>query len=143
MTRSFDYEVTKKLEFTVYGVAPISQNPEQTVTMQARVVIYVLDVDDNCPTFVTPTVITTRYSSPVPAETIVGRVQMTDADSKHNHLLSVTDTTNFKVDSEGNIRALRRLESLVELAYDFNVTATNTNNCKVRILKKMIFICHL
>ena len=94
--------------------------------MYTRVVIIVRDVDDNCPSFTTPSQITTRYSSPIKTDTIVGRVQLADSDSQYNHVLSVTDSTNFKIDSNGNIRTARILESLVQLNYSFNVTATNS-----------------
>ena len=58
---AFDYESRQSLEFYVYGVSSIIQNPEEVVTMRARVIITVLDVDDNCPTYDTPTFMNMNY----------------------------------------------------------------------------------
>ena len=89
VTNAFDYETTKRWEFTVTGLANIIQNPEQTVTMYARVIIIVRDIDDNCPTFTTPSVLNLRYSSPILSNTIIGRVKLADVDSQMNHALLV------------------------------------------------------
>ena len=94
--------------------------------MRTRVIIYVIDVDDNCPIFTTPTIMTANYSSPVPINTIVGRVKLSDADSQDNHTLSVSDNFNFDVDSHGNIKTVKSLVSLTERNYTINVTASNS-----------------
>lgn len=132
VTNAFDYETTKTWEFTVTGVASIVQNPEQTVTMYARVIIIVRDIDDNCPTFTTPSVLNLRYSSPIQSNTIIGRVKLADADSQMNHDLSVTDSSSFQIDGNGNIMTNRILDSLTQQNYSFNVTATTNNGCNVK-----------
>lgn len=131
VTNAFDYETTKRWEFTVTGLANIIQNPEQTVTMYARVIIIVRDIDDNCPTFTTPSVLNLRYSSPILSNTIIGRVKLADVDSQMNHALSVSDTTSFQIDANGNIMSNRILESLTQQNYTFKVTATTTTGCNI------------
>jgi len=113
------------LEFDVFGVSSIIQNPTESVTMRTRVIINVLDVDDNCPSFTTPVEMTSKYSSPVPTNTIVGRMVLSDNDSQANHTLSVSDNFNFSVDSHGSIKTARTLESLTELNFTITVTAFN------------------
>ncbi|XP_066919784.1 LOW QUALITY PROTEIN: fat-like cadherin-related tumor suppressor homolog [Clytia hemisphaerica] len=122
---AFNYEVRQSLEFYVYGVSSIVQNPDEVVTMRARVIITVLDVDDNCPTYDTPVVMNMNYSSPIEAGTIVGRVRLSDDDTEHNHTLTVTDNVNFMIEQNGNIKTTQVLQSLVEKYYNFNVSATN------------------
>lgn len=70
-------------------------------------------------------IINYSYSSPIESGTIVGRVRLSDADSEHNHTLSVTDNVNFMIDQNGNIKTKQVLQSLVEKYYNFNVSATN------------------
>ena len=109
--------------------------------MHARVIIIVRDLDDNCPTYTTPSQLNLRYSSPIQMNTIIGRVKLADADSDMNHALSVSDTTSFKIDNNGNIMVARKLESLTQQNFTFNVTATNTNCYVVSEVALTLDVC--
>lgn len=141
--KAFDYETTKVFEFYVIGVSYIIQNPSESVTMQARVIITVIDKDDNCPILKTPTIMQASYSSPIAVDTLIGMVEYSDSDSSlsHNLSLSVSDV-KFKINSKGQIVTAVEIASLVEENYNVTITSSAGGVCTSKsYLELQLTVC--
>lgn len=123
LRKALDYETTKSLRFDVTATA--SGSKSQVFVTSTSVEITVIDVDDNCPVFTTPSYFEVSVSSPLVSGRIISHMKFGDEDSFTNHVFSVTSGL-FEIDSFGMLRSKTMLTSLSDQFYNVSVQVRDT-----------------
>ena len=119
--RALDYEQMKYLTFDVTATTLLNQSIHTLIGItKTKVKISILDVDDNCPVFTSPSYFEISVSSPVVADALLYYVKASDNDSFSNYSYSI-DNQNFQIAKDGMIRSSRTLVSLVDEFYNVTV----------------------
>lgn len=95
------------------------------------VIVYVTDVDDNCPQV---TAINGTYYQPVQPGSIMGRVNVVDADTYKNHTYAITGgdvNGNFSIDSNGIVTARTEITSTNKHIYSLQITVSDAVCSKI------------
>ena len=117
----------KKLSFDVIAMTVTYQNrdPTNVITTKTRVIIHVLDMDDNCPIIKSPKYFEVSRSSPLVQNIDVAHVEISDKDTFKNHTFSLNNAL-FAISNNGIITSNTLLESLVERVYNLTVTVADS-----------------